>query len=312
MRLSGKVAIVTGGGRGIGAGIAKMFAREGAEVMLAARTQPQLEKVAGSITEAGGTVRTILTDVSKPDEIRRMVAETVSAFGRLDILVNNAGVTWFGKKVEEATEEMYDQLMDTNLKGMWMGCHYAVPEMKKSGGGAILNISSVHGVMGFDQQSAYAASKGGIIAGSRALAVELAPLSIRVNVISPGAIRVREPADRVVERVGEAHRAEFLARFEERMSTLRMIHQPMPHVGMPEDIGYCAVYLASDEARFVTGANFMVDGGLTAQMASLGGNPDPVTREMQHKLHEEIQEWIAEKERERELGEKGGTGAKES
>ena len=298
MRLTGKVAIVTGSGRGIGAGIAQMFAREGAAVMLAARTESQLEEVARSITKEGGTVRTILTDVSKPEEVRRMVEDTVSAFGRLDVLVNNAGVTWFGKKVEEAPEELYDRLMDTNLKGMWMGCHYAVPEMKKLGGGAILNISSVHGVMGCDQQSAYAASKGGIIAGSRALAVELAPFHIRVNVISPGAIRVKNPVDRVIQRVGEPFRAEFLARFGDRMPNMRMIFQPLPIVGTPEDIAYCAVYLASDEARFVTGANFMVDGGLTAQMAMMR-EPDPEARKTRRKLFEEIQTWIAEKEKER-------------
>ncbi len=299
MRLAGKVAIVTGSGRGIGAGIAKMFAREGAQVMLAARTEAQLEEVARSITEEGGSVQTIPTDVSKPEEIRRMVEKTVSAFGRLDILVNNAGVTWFGKRIEDATEELYDRLMDTNLKGMWMGCHCAVPEMKKLGGGVILNMSSVHGVMGFDQQSAYAASKGGIIAGSRALAVELAPFHIRVNVISPGAIRVRNPVDRVIQRVGEQFRAEFLARFGDRMPNKRMIHQPLPIVGMPEDIAYCAVYLASDEARFVTGANFMVDGGLTAQMAMIGG-PDPEAKKTRRSLFEEIQTWIAEKEKEKE------------
>ncbi|MCD6333939.1 MAG: SDR family oxidoreductase [Candidatus Latescibacteria bacterium] len=301
MRLTGKVAIVTGSGRGIGAGIAKMFAREGARVMLAARTESQLEEVARKITDDGGTVRTIPTDVSKPEDLRRMVKEAGSAFGRLDILVNNAGVTWFGKSVEEGTEELYDRLMDTNLKGMWMGCHYAVPEMKKAGGGAILNIASVHGVMGFNRQSAYAASKGGIIAGSRSLAVELAPFHIRVNVISPGAIRVREPVDWVVQRVGEQFRAEFLARFGDRMPNMRMVFQPLPIVGVPEDIAYCAVYLASDEARFVTGANFMVDGGLTAQMAQMK-EADPEVKEKRRRLSEEIQAWIAEKEKERGRG----------
>ncbi len=299
MRLTGKVAIVTGGGRGIGAGIAKMFAREGAEVMLAARTESQLEEVAGSITKEGGSVRTIPTDVSKPEDLRRMVEETGSAFGRLDVLVNNAGVAWFGKSVEEGTEKLYDRLMDTNLKGMWMGCHYAVPEMKKVGGGAIISVASVHGMMGWDRQSAYAASKGGIIAGSRALAVELAPFHIRVNVISPGAIRVREPVDRVVQRVGEPFRAEFLARFGDRMPNMRMVFQPLPIVGAPEDIAYCAVYLASDEARFVTGANFMVDGGLTAQMAQMR-EPDPEVKEKRRRLSEEIRAWIAEKEKEKE------------
>ena len=118
--------------------------------------------------------------------------------------------------VEEGTEELYDRLMGTNLKGTWMGCHYAVPEMKQIGGGAIINIASVHGVAGWDRQSVYAATKGGIIAGSRALAVELAPFYIRVNVISPGAIRVRDPVDWVVQEMGEEFRTEFLDRFGDR------------------------------------------------------------------------------------------------
>ena len=306
MRLKDKVAIVTGGGRGIGAGIAQMFAREGARVMLAARTESQLEDVVRRITKDGGTARTILTDVSKPEDVQRMVAQTVSAFGRLDVLVNNAGIGWFGKTVEEGTEELYDRLMDTNLKGMWMGCHYAVPEMKKVGGGAIINIASVHGVAGWDRQSVYAATKGGIIAGSRALAVELAPFYIRVNVISPGAIRVRDPVDWVVQRAGEEFRAEFLARFGDRASNWSKHFQPLPIVGMPEDIAYCAVYLASDESRFVTGANFLVDGGLTARMAQMSG-ADSQGRGKHRSLFEEILAWVAEKEKERE---RGGGGVK--
>jgi len=295
MRLKDKVAIVTGGGRGIGAGIAQMFAREGAQVMLAARTASQLEDVARRITKDGGTARTIPTDVSKPADVQRMVEQTGSAFGRLDVLVNNAGIGWFGKTVEEGTEELYDRLMDTNLKGMWMGCHYAVPEMKKVGGGAIINIASVHGVAGSDRQSVYAASKGGIIAGSRALAVELAPFYIRVNVISPGAIQVRDPVDWVVQQVGEEFRTEFLARFGDRVLNWGEHFQPLRIVGMPEDIAYCAVYLASDEARFVTGANFLVDGGLTARMAQMSG-VDPKGREKYRRLFEEIRAWMAEKE----------------
>lgn len=297
MRLRDKVAIVTGGGRGIGAGIATMFAKEGAKVTLAARTEEQLQAVAAQISEQGGETLIVQTDVSKPAEVERMVARTVEHFGTLNVLVNNAGIG-FHREFETAAVEDYDRVVDTNLKGMWVGCRYAVPEMKKAGGGAIISISSVHGVGGAERQSAYAASKGGIIAGTRALAVELAPDLIRLNVISPGAIRVHDPLTRIDRRLGPEYREEFLEKFGDSMEDWGRHYQPLSLVGMPEDIAYCAVYLASDESRFVTGANFIVDGGLTAALDPMGG-VDPEKRAEGRKRWYEIRKWFQEKEERR-------------
>ena len=297
MRLKDKVAIVTGGGRGIGAGIATMFAEEGAKVTLAARTEEQLQEIAGRISDAGGDVLTVQTDVSKPEEVERMIARTVEHFGALNILVNNAGIGFY-REFETATVEEYDRVVDTNLKGMWVGCQYAMPEMKKVGGGSIISIASIHGVGGAERQSAYAASKGGIIAGTRALAVELAPHFIRLNVISPGAIRVHEPMSWIDRRLGPEYREEFLEKFGDSMEDWGRHVQPLSLVGMPEDIAYCAVYLASDESRFVTGANFLVDGGLTAALDPMS-TVDPEKRvKMTNRWHE-LRTWFREKEAEK-------------
>ena len=303
MRLKDKVAIITGGGRGIGAGIATMFAKEGAKVTLAARTEEQLQEVAGRISEGGGEVLTVQTDVSKPEEIERMIARTIEHFGTLNILVNNAGIGFF-REFETATVEEYDQVVDTNLKGMWVGCRYAMPEMKKIGGGSIISIASIHGVGGAERQSAYAASKGGIIAGTRALAVELAPYFIRLNVISPGAIRVHDPLTRVDRRLGPEYREEFLEKFGDSMKDWGRNYQPLALIGMPEDIAYCAVYLASDESRFVTGANFLIDGGLTAALDPMS-NLDPKKRAEQRNRWHEVRTWFQEKQAEKEAKEKG-------
>lgn len=299
MRLKDKVAMVTGGGRGIGEGIARMFGNEGAKVSVAARTVEAIEQVAQAIREEGGEAIAVQTDVSKPEEVRRMVERTVEHFGALHVLVNNAGIGVFHHEVDQAAEEDYDRVLDTNLKGTWMGFHYAVPEMKKGGGGSIISIASVHGVAGSPRWSAYAMSKGGIIAGTRSLAVELAPFSIRVNVISPGAIAVRQPLNWVVERLGEAYRQPFIERFGDRITQARAQFQPLRIVGQPEDIAYCAVYLASDESRFVTGANFMVDGGLTVRMAEYTGVSSE-ERDRPRAFWQEIRQWIEEMEKQKQ------------
>lgn len=299
MRLKDKVAMVTGGGRGIGEGIARMFGNEGAKVTVAARTVEAIEQVAQAIREEGGEAIAVQTDISKPEEVRRMVERTVEHFGALHVLVNNAGIGVFHHEVDQAAEEDYDRVLDTNLKGTWMGFHYAVPEMKKGGGGSIISIASVHGVAGSPRWSAYAMSKGGIIAGTRSLAVELAPFSIRVNVISPGAIAVRQPLNWVVERLGEAYRQPFIERFGDRITQARAQFQPLRIVGQPEDIAYCAVYLASDESRFVTGANFMVDGGLTVRMAEYTGVSSE-ERDRPRAFWQEIRQWIEEMEKQKQ------------
>jgi NAD(P)-dependent dehydrogenase (short-subunit alcohol dehydrogenase family) len=297
MRLENKVAIVTGGGRGIGRGIARVLAKEGAKVVIAARTTEQLDRTLKEIESAGGTVSSIVTDVSVSEDVKKMIEFTVEKYGRLDILVNNAGIGWFGYNVDdEKMEEAYDRLMATNLKGMWMGIHYAVPEMKKIGGGSIINISSVHAWSSWAKGSAYAASKGGIVAGTRALAVELAPYMIRVNSISPGSIFVSEPGEMVARRFGEQYKEEYLKRFGDIPNERQKHAQPLPIAGTPEDIAYCAVYLASDESKFVTGTNITVDGGATARLAVTIDVPPELRQREQ-----EMRQWFDELKKKKEM-----------
>lgn len=266
MRLQDKIAIVTGGGQGLGGAMSRMFAREGARVAIAQRTKEKLEQTTADIEAAGGEVLPMVVDVSKPDEVKALIEATIERFGGLDILVNNAGVgLWI--PLDEVDEADYDRVMDTNLKGLWMGCRYAVPHMKARGGGAIINISSVHGIQGGERNTVYAATKGGIIGVTKALASELARFNIRANTISPGAIDVSNARERALAGVQPAFHAELLERFGEYLNPGSQYFQPLERVGEPADIAYCAVYLASDEAKFVTGQNIAVDGGLTTYLS---------------------------------------------
>lgn len=295
MRLENKVAIVTGGGRGIGRGIARLFAQEGAKVVVAARTEEQLNRVVREIETDGGLAAAIVTDVSVTQNVERMIQFAIEEYGQLNILVNNAGFG-FGYSIgDERMEKAYDNLMATNLRSIWMAVHYAVPEMGKVGGGSIINIASVHAQNTQARNSAYAASKGGIVAGTRGLAIELAPYMIRINAISPGAIYVGEVEEMIAEKHGEERRKEFIERFGAIFHARRRLYQPLPVAGLPVDIAYCAVYLASDEARFVTGANITVDGGMTAVL-SHGTDLSPEMKEQER----EMQEWLDS------LGKKGG------
>jgi len=287
MRLEDKVAVVTGGGRGIGRGIARLFAKEGAKVVVAARTEEQLNRVIREIETEGGTAAAIVTDVSEIRDVERMIQFTIEKYGGLNIVVNNAGIG-FGHPVDdEQMEAAYDNVMSTNLKSIWMAMHYAVPEMKKAGGGSIVNIASVHAQGTQARNSAYAASKGGIISGTRGLAIELAPYMIRVNVVSPGAIYVGEVEEMIAEKHGEERRKEFIERFGDVFHARRKLFQPLPVAGLPMDIAYCALYLASGESRFVTGTNMTVDGGMTAVLS----HDIDLSPEMKEK-EREMQEWL--------------------
>jgi NAD(P)-dependent dehydrogenase (short-subunit alcohol dehydrogenase family) len=288
MRLKDKIAIITGGGQGIGRGIALQFAREGARLTIAQRTAEKLEQTQADLEALGAEVLAIETDVGKPDDVQRMVDATRERFGGLDVLVNNAGVG-LGVPVDEVEMEDYTRLMDTNLKGMYWSCHCGVPLLKERGSGSIINISSVHGVNGYPLNTVYAATKGGIIGCTRALAAELAPFAIRVNTISPGAIQLGDPLTRMTQRVKEEHREEFVRLFKDKIGTPRKYYQPLEMIGLPEDIAYCAVYLASEEAHFVTGQNITVDGGLTTRLS-------PFASEAAHAnvgtTWDEIRDWI--------------------
>ena len=289
MRLQNSVAIITGGGQGIGRGIALMFAREGAKLAIAQRTAARLEETKKDIEALGGEVLTMEVDVARPDQVKSLVQTTVQHFGQLDILINNAGKgLWV--PVDEVEEEDFHRIVDTNLQGMWMGCHYAVPHMKARGSGSIINISSVHGIQGGERNSVYAATKGGIIGCTKALAAELAPFGIRVNTISPGAIEVRDHLQRHLDRIKEEHHAEFIERFAARADDGSRYFQPLELVGRPQDIAWCAVSLASSESRFVTGQNIAVDGGVTSFLAGYENERERI-RKADASI-QEMQAWI--------------------
>lgn len=246
-RLRDKVAIVTGATAGIGQGIAKLFAAEGARVAVVGRSKERGKETLQMITSADREAIFVPTDVSKAAEVRDMVAQTVAHFGRLDILVCNAAVFPIRKNVVDTTEEEWDWIVDTNLKGSFLCCKYAIPEMMRSGGGSILTVSSVSGLVGTPLMPAYLATKGGMIAMTRGIAVDHAP-HIRANVICPGSVETLGSHALIKDRVT----------WEEAVNVRTLMERP----GQPEDVAYAALYLVSDEASWVTATVLSIDGGL--------------------------------------------------
>ena len=297
-RLLDKVAIVTGGGNGIGREIARMFAAEGAAVAVADIDDASAARTAEDITDRGGSAFAITADISVPGEVAAMTEKVVERYSHLDILVNNAAFTGFGRRIDgETMEARFDDLMALNVKGAWMAIHYAAPHMRRRNGSSIINIASIHALGGSFANSAYSASKGALVSGTRALAVELAADRIRVNCISPGRIW-NHSDDRLMTRLGPDLFREFLELFAEKRQAMRAAEQPLPVAGLPQDIAYCAVYLASDEARFCTGANFVIDGGATAALP--GQRYVPPGAQDPHEAEREIREWIGEALKKRE------------
>lgn len=256
-RVDGKVAIVTGAALGIGAAAARLLAREGAAVMLTDIKDTEGEAVASEIQSSGGRAAYLRLDVADEAAWERTVAETLRQFGRLDILVNNAGVGWGGPP-EEETLERWRKLMSINLDGVFLGTKHAIKAMSREtpARASIINLSSIEGIVGDPNLGAYNASKGAVRLYTKSVALYCAKarLGIRVNSIHPGYIWTPMVESYLAESgdVAEGRKA------------LDEMH-PIGHVGEPDDIAYAVLYLASDEAKFVTGTELIVDGGYTAQ-----------------------------------------------
>jgi len=249
MNLEGKVAVVTGGARGIGAATARALAEAGARVVIG-----DLESEAGQATAAEIGADFVRTDVSRAADAEALMRRAVERFGRLDILVNNAGVVLV-KSTQDTTEEEWDRVLAINLKGPWLCARAAVPRMTRDGGGAIVNVASNAGLVGFPNAAAYCASKGGVAQLTKAMALDLAPLNIRVNAVCPG--HTRSPMSESFV-ASQADPTAFIEDFVNRQ-------HPLGRMAEPEEIARCIRFLASDEASFVTGAVVPADGGFTAR-----------------------------------------------
>ncbi len=250
MTLKGKVALVTGAGSGIGWATALLFAREGARGACADINEGAAKETAQHIEKAGGEALALRADVSRAADCQAMVERTVATWGRLDILFNNAGVPQSPTAVEELDEATFDRIMAVNVRGVYLGCKYAVPVMKKQGGGVILNTASTAAIRPRHGLNAYSASKGAVIAWTRALALELAPSKIRVVAIAP----VATETPMLPTFMGKAALDEA-----GRDAMVRTI--PLGRLNTPEDIARAALFAASDAAAMVTGTCLTVDGG---------------------------------------------------
>lgn len=249
-RLDGKVVIVTGAGGGIGRAMAHKLAQEGAMVAAADISE---ERLAGTVAGLDGTIRTQHCDVSKAVEVERLVADTVAAFGKLTTICNNAGIS-IPARVTDLSEEDWDRTIDVNLKGVYLGCKYAIPEMLKGGGGSVINVGSVNSLVAEPFLSAYCASKGGVLMLTKEIALDFARDNIRANCICPGWVDTP---------INWPH-AEMMGGLGQVLETLPD-WQPIGRQGYPEEIANVAAFLASDESSFMTGSAVVVDGGMTAK-----------------------------------------------
>ena len=245
MRLEGKVAVVTGAARGIGAACARRFAAEGAVVVIGDILEEQGEATAQSIREAGGAAAFVACDTGDGPQARALIAETVSRHGRIDVLVNNAGIFTIADFLD-VTEEEFDRVLRVNLRGYFLVGQAAAREMAAAGSGSIVNMSSVNGVMAIESIAAYVVSKGGVNQLTSVMSLALAPKGIRVNAIGPGTILTELSGSLLTD---EAARRRVLSR------------TPMGRVGQPEEIAGIAVFLASDDSSYVTGQVIYADGG---------------------------------------------------
>lgn len=246
MRLENKVAIVSGGGSGIGKAIAQAFVREGAQVVIAGRDNRKLGLAA---SEIGGDCLAVAADVSSSTGISKLVAAALEKFKRINILVNNAAVLLHGT-AESLSEEDFDQTFNVNVRGLWLLARSVLPHMRAAGGGSIINIGSVLSLLGARNRVAYSASKGAVLAMTRAMALDHAAENIRVNCICPGIVET-----------------ELVTKFnlDENARRQRVAMHPLGRFGQPADVASAAVFLASDESGWTTGSALTVDGGYSAQ-----------------------------------------------
>jgi NAD(P)-dependent dehydrogenase (short-subunit alcohol dehydrogenase family) len=250
-RLDGKIALITGAGRGMGRVAAELFAAEGARVAVADRVVEEGEAAVAAIRATGGEAVFVPVDVADAAQVEAMVAATVAAFGGLHVLYNNAGIFPADDGgATETPEPTWDTVMDVNLKGVWLGCKYGIPAMLDSGGGSIVNVASFVALMGAaTAQIAYTASKGGVLSMTREIAVEHARRGVRANALCPGPIETELLAALMAD---PAHRQR------------RLVHIPMGRLGRADELAKAALFLASDDSSFMTGASLVVDGGITA------------------------------------------------
>jgi len=250
-RLDGKVALITGAGNGMGRVASVLFAQEGARIVVADWSEAGGAETVAAVEAAGGEAAFVKVDVAKAEQVEAMIAVAMDRFGSLDVLYNNAGIFPADDGgVTETPEPTWDRVMEVNLKGVWLGCKFGVPAMLASGGGSIVNVASFVALMGAaTAQIAYTASKGGVLAMTREIAVEYGRQGIRANSLCPGPI-----ATPMLE--------ELMSDPDRRAR--RLVHIPMGRLGQAEELAKAALFLASDESSFMTGAQLVVDGGITA------------------------------------------------
>ncbi|MEA2651087.1 MAG: hypothetical protein QOI85_808 [Chloroflexota bacterium] len=251
MRLADKVALITGAGSGMGRVAAQMFAAEGAKVVVAEFGEEAGTETVRLVSDSGGEATYVQADVSREEDARRMVDAAIEQYGRLDVLYNNAGIMpEADHSVVDTDVETWDRVMAVNLRGVFLGCKFAIPRMVDAGGGSVINISSFVALLGCSvPQDAYTASKGAVLSLTRSLAVQFGPHGVRANAICPGPIETPLLMDWLLK--------------DEDAKRLRLARNPTGRFGKPEEIVNVAVYLASDESRWTNGAQFVIDGGIS-------------------------------------------------
>ncbi|HKN09587.1 MAG TPA: SDR family NAD(P)-dependent oxidoreductase [Pseudomonadota bacterium] len=260
-RFEGKVAVVTAGGSGIGAATARRFTGEGASVVIADISGTRAEQVAGEIAKAGGTVRWLKMDASEPEGVQAAVRLALDNWGRLDVMFNNAGLSITGP-LEEMTLETWNRVLAVTLTSTFLGIKYSLPIMRKQGSGAIVNTASISGLAGDYGMAAYNAAKAGVVNLTRTAAIEYARKNIRVNAVCPGMVATPAVLDGFIAQ----------SRNPERARQLNDECHPIGRMGKPEEIARVVLFLASDDASFMTGSIVVADGGVTAH-TGLTGHP---------------------------------------